>query len=168
MTGEEGMEKFSISYDLSAQRKFLEFLNEGKLERAVKTLEGMVRGINVGEEAQRIRVILEGYRIIFSRFGVSLGNSDDKDELDEYRKLGSLESLKEELEDYRGLDSTHVELDKALNLLKDYEGYMGDEYINKDFAEISSDLGELEIYRGIGTIEELEQLVNAQKVLDSI
>ena len=161
------MKKFSVFYDGHAQKKFLGLLDEGNLEKAVEKLEGMVRGLDPEEEAQRIKVILEGYRIMFSRFDLSSGNSYDSNELDEYRELGSLESLKEELDGYRGLDSSQIELVEAINLLKDYKEYM-DEYSNKDFADISRNLRELETYREIGTIEELEQLVNAKKVLDSI
>lgn len=160
------MEKFSIVYDAYTQRKFLELLDEGNFEMAVEKLEGMVRGLDPKEETQRIKVILEGYRIIFSDHSYKVSRDYDKNELDEYRKLGSSESLKERLEKYCELDNGRLE--NALNLLEDYEEHMGDKYRDKDFADISSDLGELKIYREIGTIEELEQLVSARKILDSI
>lgn len=99
----------------------------------------------------RLIVLNEGYRALISKIVIYPLTTQDQEELQEYRKLGKIETLEEELEGYHEISKTPQELYEKLDKIEALEK-------------------ELEEYREIGTPEEinkkigdLEERVDSQK-----
>ena len=90
------MEGFSITYSAHEQRRFLELLDAGDLEKAIEKLEGMPHGVKPTDDAQRLIVKLEGYKIIVGRFRSGLSELDKK-VLERYKAMGETDVLRERL-----------------------------------------------------------------------
>ena len=97
------MKRFSITYSAYHQRRFLELISAGDLEQAIEKLEGMPSGITPIEEAERLRVKIEGYRMIVNKNVIKL--TGEMLNLKAYEKIGTLEEFEALKEAYRSLQN---------------------------------------------------------------
>jgi len=91
---------FSRCYSLSAQRQFEEALEEGELEEAVKILEKFTPEDNQHQEKNRLITLVEGYRALTNKY-----REIEQKFSKEYGKLGSVEEVRESLNELSDLRS---------------------------------------------------------------
>ena len=147
---------FSILYDARKQSEFGLALEEGRLRDATMLLQRLPHGVNDEENRDRLTVMMEGYRVIAERMPEGyLLYREGVEELERYRRLGSVNDLKsslDELERFQDL-GTVEELSDTVRGYESYREVTG----GKDSTELGYDLEELKQYRELGDIETLEQ-----------
>ena len=106
------MKEFSTIYGAYHQRRFRELLEKGDLEKAVETLERMPTGLTTLERIDRLRVIIEGYKMIINNYSKisNLQSAQDPhslvditDRLRAYEEIGTPEEFRELKKFIKGL-----------------------------------------------------------------
>ena len=81
---------FSVTYDLARQNRFAKAVQEGDLEEAINALTTLSPASDIIEKVERMNVVYEGLLVIEESICIL---SDNKQELDRYRKIGDIDQL---------------------------------------------------------------------------
>ncbi len=87
---------FSIDYYPAGQNRFERLLGEGKLKEAAKILDNMFHAHTTREKIMRNGILMEGYKALVREYQGS--------ELEEYKKLGSVNEIKHKLTQLENID----------------------------------------------------------------